>query len=277
MFRGTTAVAMGLLTTEQLRSPVWRPLFRGVYAHAELEVTHGLRARAAALYVVPGAVVTGASAAVLWGVDLAGAEDDVELTVPPGTPPRRVPGLRVRRAALPDDLARRRRGVRVSTPAATAVRLAACLSKEDAVAAVDRIVGARLTDLATVRALASTAVGRGAAKARVVCALADGLAGSPQETRLRLLLAGSAIPRPVAQFTVRDRDGLVARVDFAWPERRLAVEYDGLWHAEPAQFARDRQRLNRLSAAGWRVVFVTAADLLRPAELVDRIRAALAD
>ena len=63
-------------------------------------------------------------------------------------------------------------------------------------------------------------------------------------------------------------------MDFAWPGRRLALEYDGLWHAEPGQFARDRQRLNRLSAAGWRVVFVTAADLVRPVELVARLRAA---
>jgi hypothetical protein len=37
----------------------------------------------------------------------------------------------------------------------------------------------------------------------------------------------------------------------------------------------DRRRLNRLSAAGWRVPFVTAADLHRPEELVLRIAAAL--
>jgi very-short-patch-repair endonuclease len=55
-----------------------------------------------------------------------------------------------------------------------------------------------------------------------------------------------------------------------------SVEYDGAWHAEPGQFARDRERLNRLQAAGWRVVFVTAADLYRPGDLVARIAAALA-
>jgi very-short-patch-repair endonuclease len=68
----------------------------------------------------------------------------------------------------------------------------------------------------------------------------------------------------------------VARVDFAWPERKVAVEYDGLWHAEPGQFAKDRRRLNRLREAGWTVVFVTAADMHRRAELVARIAAALA-
>jgi len=108
-----------------------------------------------------------------------------------------------------------------------------------------------------------------------VCDLADGLAASPQETRLRLLLRSSGLPEPVAQFRVMDSVGVVARVDFAWPHRKVAVEYDGLWHAEDKQFAKDRRRLNRLRAAGWTVVFVTAADLHRPEELIAQIEAAL--
>ena len=66
-----------------------------------------------------------------------------------------------------------------------------------------------------------------------------------------------------------------ARLDFAYPGLRLAVEYDGAWHAAPGGLARDRRRLNRLTAAGWRVVFVTADDLHRPEELVRRIATAL--
>ena len=68
----------------------------------------------------------------------------------------------------------------------------------------------------------------------------------------------------------------MARVDFGWPAQRVALEYDGLWHAEPGQFARDRERLNRLQAAGWRIVFVTAADLHHPGPLIARIATALA-
>jgi very-short-patch-repair endonuclease len=90
-----------------------------------------------------------------------------------------------------------------------------------------------------------------------------------------LLLLRAGLPAPTAQYRVFDDDGFVARVDFAWPEQRLALEYDGQWHAEPGQFVRDRRRLNRLVAAGWRVVIVTAADLYRPELLVARIAAAL--
>lgn len=112
---------------------------------------------------------------------------------------------------------------------------------------------------------------RGSKLARDVACLADGLAESPQETRLPPVIARAGLPPPVAQFRVFDDDGFVARADFAYPDRRLLIEYDGLWHGEPGQFAEDRRRLNRLTAAGWRVVFVTAADLRRPEKLVARL------
>ena len=265
----------GLLSRRQLDAPVWRPLFRDVYVHRDVPVDHELRAQAACL-LLPAAVITGRSAAVLWGIDLAGPNDPVEVTVPPSAHPCRIPGLRVRRAHLDPEHRWHRRSLPVTTAAATALRLAAVLPEVDAVAAVDQLVMTGVADLETIRALARTATGPNSARARRVCGLADGLAESPQETRLRLLIAASRLPLPVAQFHVMAGRIFVARVDFAWPDRRLALEYDGLWHAEPGQFARDRQRLNRLQAAGWRVIFVTAADLHHPDQLVARIAEAIA-
>ncbi|RFS46875.1 hypothetical protein D0Q02_08835 [Micromonospora craniellae] len=46
-----------------------------------------------------------------------------------------------------------------------------------------------------------------------------------------------------------------------WPEHRVAVEYDGLWHHDPDQFHRDRRRLNRLLGTDWLVLHVTAKRL----------------
>jgi len=86
----------------------------------------------------------------------------------------------------------------------------------------------------------------------------------------------SGLPTPVAQFRVFDDEGLIGRVDFAYPDLKIAIEYDGLWHAESGQFAKDRGRLNRLRAAGWRVVFVTAADMYDPDAIVRQIVRALA-
>ncbi len=70
-----------------------------------------------------------------------------------------------------------------------------------------------------------------------------------------------------------DDDGFVARVDFAYPDLRIAIEYDGLWHGGRRAFLDDRRRLNRLVAAGWIVVHVTLEDMHRPERLAARIRA----
>ncbi len=274
-FRGTTVVRSGLLTANQLRGPAWRRLFPDVYAHVELPVTHALRALVAACLVVPGSVVTGCSAAGFWGVELAGAADDVELTVPPARHAVRTAGVRVRRALLDPAHVTRRGGTPVTTAEATAVRLAGRLHGDEGVVAVDRMVATGNVGLHDIRLLAAATTGPGSARARAACALADGLAESPPETRLRLLIGRSSLPTPVAQFRVVHEGRFVARPDFAWPDRKVALEYDGLWHAEDGQFAKDRDRLNRLREAGWQVVFVTAADMRRPGEVLRRIAVAL--
>jgi hypothetical protein len=271
VFRGSTVVRRGLLTPDELRGPAWRTLFRDVYVAADRPVTHALRARAAAGVLRPGAVVIGSSAAVLWGVDLATASDDVELALSPGAHPMRMPGVRARRVQLDPRHVCTRRGVLVTDPEATAVALAGTLPPDEAVVAVDRMTVSGLARLPQVRALAEAGTGRGCRRARLACALADGKAESPQETRLRLLVLRSGLPAPVAQWPVPRATGRPLRLDLAWPEHRVALEYDGLWHGEPGQLAKDRQRLNRLGDAGWRVVFATAADLHRPAELIARL------
>lgn len=272
---GSEAVRRGLLTRRQLRGQTWRRLFDGVYIHRDVAITHEIRARAASLRI-PRAVVTGCSAAALWGVDALPTDADVEVTVPPDVHAVRIQGIRSRRAVLAEADVSRRRGVPVTTPEATAVRLAAALPLDDAVVAIDQLIHTGVVDLARVRARAATARGRGSARARKACALADGLAASPQETRLRLLIRRSPLPLPVAQYDVRHDGRFAARVDFAWPDHKLALEYDGLWHAEAGQFAKDRQRLNKLRAAGWQVIHVTAVDLHRPERLLTLIAQALA-
>jgi very-short-patch-repair endonuclease len=89
------------------------------------------------------------------------------------------------------------------------------------------------------------------------------------------VLAG--LPHPQAQFEVRVDGRFVARVDLAWPDRKVAVEYDGVWHADSAQVHRDRRRLNQLVSAGWTVLHVTSVRMHEdfPA-VVAEIRAALA-
>jgi hypothetical protein len=272
VFSGSQMVAAGKLTAGELRSSAWLRLFRDVYACAELPITHQVRAVAASRLVVPGSVVTGRSAAMLWGVVEEEPDAPIELTVPPGSTVSRVPGIVVRRRALDPAHVRTRDGVRTTSAEATAVDLARTGRLDEAVVLIDQFVDAKVTTLPDIAALVTTTTGPGCRQLRKAVGLADGLAGSPQETRLRLVLHRSSLPKPVAQFVVRDRGVFVAKPDFAWPTAKLAVEYEGAWHGEtPQQVAADRRRLNRLTAAGWTVIFVTAEDLRHPEQLLARI------
>lgn len=86
------------------------------------------------------------------------------------------------------------------------------------------------------------------------------------------------LPRPIYQYVVRVDGRFVARVDFAYPEVRLALEVDGHDnHRTPSDFRRDLNRQNLLVAAGWTVLRFTWSDVVqRPAEVAATIRRQLA-
>ena len=82
---------------------------------------------------------------------------------------------------------------------------------------------------------------------------------------------------PEPQYWIEDSSGRLARADLTFPEQKVAVEYDGSWRdGELWALNRDRDRLNRVQAAGWEIVFVTAQLLNDSARMVRTVRAALA-
>jgi very-short-patch-repair endonuclease len=76
-----------------------------------------------------------------------------------------------------------------------------------------------------------------------------------------------------------DGNGELRRLDFAWPDHRLAVEYDGeFWHDGPDAMRRDRRRAAALLDVGWTVLVIVFEDVrYRPWEFVGRIDAQLRD
>jgi very-short-patch-repair endonuclease len=79
------------------------------------------------------------------------------------------------------------------------------------------------------------------------------------ETKVARLLRASGLPAPVRQYEVT-MFGRRYRLDFAWPEFRIALECDGRAFHE---FQRDRTRWRQLGAAGWTVLPVTWSDVTR--------------
>ena len=135
------------------------------------------------------------------------------------------------------------------------------------------------TSLDVLRSLTeSTHKMRGLAKARVALELVRPRTDSSMETRARLLLVHAGLPCPVVnRAAVDDRGRFLALPDMSYPERRIAIEYDGDVHrTDPAAWRRDVERRQRLEAAGWIIITATADDVLRhPERFVARVQSAL--
>jgi very-short-patch-repair endonuclease len=257
-----------------LRSSAWQRPLRGVYADAAIPPGPGLQLRAAAVLMPPHAAFSGRAAAWLLGAASALDEGDpVEMSIPSAARWGPVTGLVVRCVALPALDVVTHREVQCTSPLRTAVDLARSGQAEQTVPVLDQLLAR--TGLLVPDVLAAAVPGSGPEALQAIC-WADPRAESPPESLVRVQLRRRGLV-PAPQFVVRDgRGGFVARVDLAFPEQRVAVEYDGAWHAEQGQFAKDRRRLNALLAAGWRVVHLTAADLRTPDAVAARVRALLA-
>jgi hypothetical protein len=100
-----------------------------------------------------------------------------------------------------------------------------------------------------------------------------GVSESPLETRIHRVLRDSGLPLPSLQYEVVHHGKLVARVDFAWPSLRVAVECESYeWHSDRKAWHSDTVRFNALAALGWIVVRATNDDACRPHALISTLR-----
>lgn len=90
------------------------------------------------------------------------------------------------------------------------------------------------------------------------------------------MLIRAGLPSPEVQFRIVDEYGfVVARVDLAYPEPRLAIEYDGAEHYTRYRGERDKERDAELAGYGWETLRLTG-DTAFTRQTVERIRALLA-
>jgi hypothetical protein len=279
-FRAREAVAAGLVSREALRGPFYRRLFRGVYVvAAERDLTdHRVWCEAAALLLPRGGAIGGLSAARLWGIDLLPmTAPPVSVLIPRASRLRSAHRLAVTHAVLPAEDVTSLAGVSVTTPERTAFDLGRQSSRVDAVIALDAMLHRRLITKPRVDGLIIARAGlRGIPCLREALAFADHRAESPMESRVRLLLHDAGLPAPVPQYQIFAGRRFLARVDFAYPSRKTAIEYEGDHHRERHAFRFDVARLNDLHAAGWQVIRLTADDVLRmPEQMIGRVATAL--
>jgi hypothetical protein len=115
---------------------------------------------------------------------------------------------------------------------------------------------------------------RGYRRATNLLELATGLTESPAESWVMLALADAGLPPPVPQYAIVGMDGAVRyRLDFAWPDLRIALEYDG-YEAHEGREGRDAARQEDLTRRGWIVLRADSADLKDLSRLIAAVREA---
>jgi hypothetical protein len=277
VFVGAHAVSEGVLSRHQLQNGPYVRVLHGVYADPSMARDHLLRCRAAALLMPPSAVLGGRSAAAVLGAPAPGYGDPVTVVVPPGTKWRGPGGVRVHSADVPaPDVLLDDEGIRHTGPVRTAWDVGTLEPIGTAVGVLDAMVRTGLLDVGTLRQLQERPMGAWRSRrARRAFALVDGRSESPPESWVRVACALGGLPAPVLQYEVVEDGVWLARVDLAWPEHRLIVEYDGEYHFEGLQIVKDDARLAALVAAGWRVIRLSAANLRQMDDVISRIAAAL--
>jgi very-short-patch-repair endonuclease len=258
-FLGSEALADGRLTRHALRSK-YVAIHPDVYVARSAELSAFSRAKAAWLWSRRRGVIAGLSASALHGAKWVDGGAPAEVLFDYRRPPK---AIRTWSDCFDEDEIQTLAGMRVTSPARTALDIACRNPVGKAVAAIDAL--ARATDLkiADVELLTERYKGRRfIRRARRALSLVDAGAESPRETWLRLSLLRAGFPAPRTQIPVYDKYGqLVAVLDMGWEDIKLAVEYEGDHHrTDRRQFNKDITRLETLTDLGWVVVRVTAED-----------------
>lgn len=279
------AVQFGLVTHAQLRdagltqrqidgrvrSGRLRRVHVGVFAIAGAPATFQHEVLAAVLAGGVGAVASHSTAAALWGLPEQPNELPIEIT----SPRARCPETRIARVHrslhLDDRDVTSLSGIPCTTIARCLVDLSAVRGVGWLARAMDDSSRRNRTTVTQIRATVDGLRGAPGRRPSVLRMLVDerlaigtGKTESWLERTVLGILLDAGVPPPVEQFRIT-ASGHEYRLDFAWPEHRLALEVDGYWHGTYAARQHDRARDLHLRQIQWTVLRVTDET---PAELI---------
>jgi hypothetical protein len=259
----------------------------GVYSLKEvweartLEERHLLLSRMAYEFARADVVLSHVSAALIHGAPLWDLSlTEVHLTRTDRKAGRREGGVVQHRGRLRKGDVVTVDGRQVTSPTRTALDLTTLTDLEHALPAMDHFLRTGQTSKEQLReGAAAIARWSNTLGTDLVVNFADGRRESLAESRTAVMLIGTGKPAPEPNFKIRDRYGNVLwRVDFAWPELGVFLEFDGkvkyqkfLKEGEDVTDAvlREKKREEQICArTGWRCIRLTWADLARPAETI---------
>ncbi|WP_192809943.1 type IV toxin-antitoxin system AbiEi family antitoxin [Actinomadura rudentiformis] len=238
------------------------------------------RAQLMSRLLPPHVVIGRRTAAWIWGLDVlppgtGQAGWKVELLVPPGAEVD-LPGCESFETRLPLEHVTEEAGVRVTTPARTALDCARWLPRREAVAALDQFLRDGV-DPASLAEMAAPSGYRRSKRLSAALDAADRGAASPGESWTRVIVIDAGFPRPRTQVPVRGPHGAWVYVDLGYEDLRVGLEYDGERH-HSGTAARDHDERRRRwlrDEMGWEIIPVTRDLLDRPAAYLEALLTAM--
>jgi len=258
----------------------WLPVHDGAYRMAGSPVTWRSVLMAACWAGGPRALASHRSAGALWSLP-SRRTDITELTCPRWRRARH-DGLVVHESMVIDDEDHAEvDAIPCTSVARTIFDLARTLSPVMLDANIDNAIRRELVTLDQLRSTSTRLATKGRPGGRrfrqVVEARSDvgALPESVPERLLADMLVRQGLPVPQHQFVIRDRSrAFVARVDLAYPDWMVVIEYDSVeHHTGTTAHVRDSARRNAIGDLGYAVLTATSADLKdRGARLAGSIR-----
>jgi predicted transcriptional regulator of viral defense system len=270
IFRGTHARLCGL-TDRQISRRIALGLWHRVYEDSYIAAGAPLTWKGALLAACWAggfrAAASHRSAAALWGL-AGGRRSIIEITCPRWRRAKQH-GLVVHETKVLEgiDIAEIA-GIPVTTPERTLLDVGAVCHESVVEMALDAAEHRNLVTRASVEATLSRLGKRGrngAGTLRRLLAARKPERRSPEsemETMLIRCMRRNGWPEPVPQYEIRHGGVFIARVDAAYPQWRIAVEYQSDEHHSGRRASeRDNDRRLRIIAAGWFPVEATLPDV----------------
>ena len=278
-----------------VRDGVWHRVRHGAYTYADLwrraspAGRHRLTARAAMRTANCDAVLSHVSSVLLhtdefWSLPL----DTVHLTRLDGRAGRAMAGIHQHRGRLLPHEVEYDGALPYTSATRAALELATLVDLERSLVVTNALLHAGKTTRPRLEAAAvDMLTWPSTLRHELLLRHCDGRLESVGETRAWCAIWRAGLPPPVPQFVVVDEHGcVVARLDFAWPDRGVWLEFDGrtkydrrLPDGETAADVVMREKRREQVVAeltGWVCVRADWSDLSHPERLVGRLTSAFA-
>lgn len=135
----------------------------------------------------------------------------------------------------------------------------AMMRRDNPLATLEEFEGALASETSRLEENSSRNAFRGFTKCKKALPLMRENTDSPMETKTRLALCDAGLPCPEVNFPLTAPGGHNFYLDMAYPDQKVAVEYDGSFHSK--QLDEDVERRHQIEMLGWSVVQVTKGTL----------------